>query len=103
MAWSYQDFLDEVSKQFSGFFESMSDEAREGGLSALVAPVDPFNRSALLAPLVSIAGIISVLLLTGLVVGAMAVTLAGILAICLVLVEVFGYEFDLAMPPPMPD
>jgi hypothetical protein len=99
MAWNFEDVFGQVGSQFKGFFESVSEEAREGGFAALVAPVDPFNRSDLLAPLVSIAGIISVLLLTGLVVGAMAVTLAGILAICLVLVEVFGYEFDLAMPP----
>jgi hypothetical protein len=99
MAWMFEDVFGQVREQFLGFFDTVSNEAREGRLAALVAPVDPFNRSELLAPLVSIAGIIGVLLLTGMVVGAMAVTLAGILGICLVLVEVFGYEFDLAMPP----
>ncbi len=91
--------FEQVAQQVRGVFNDVSEEARSGGLAAFVAPVDPFNRSAILAPLVSIAGVISVLLLTGLVIGAMAVTLAGILAICLVLVEVFGYEFDLAVPP----
>ena len=99
MAWIFEDVFDGVSEQLRGFFDTVSNEAREGGLAALIAPVDPFNRSDLLAPLVSIAGIIGVLLLTGMVVGAMAITLAGILGICLVLVEVFGYQFDLAMPP----
>lgn len=99
MAWKYDDLFDQVARQFNAFYESVSEEAREGGIAALIAPVDPFNRSSILAPLVSVAGIISVLLLTGLVVGAMAVTLAGVLAICVVLVEVFGYEFDLSVPP----
>ena len=99
MPWMFEDVIDQVGAQFRGLFDTVSNEARTGGLAALVAPVDPFNRSELLAPLISIAGIIGVLLLTGMVVGAMAVTLAGILGICLLLVEVFGYEFDLAMPP----
>jgi hypothetical protein len=99
MEWGLDEMFDQVASQMRGLFDNVSDEARSGGLAALVRPVDPFNRSAILAPLVSIAGIISVLLLTGLVIGTMAVTLAGILGICLVLVEVFGYEFDLAMAP----
>jgi hypothetical protein len=99
MNWSFDDFLGPMSEQIKNLFESISEETREGGFTGLIAPVDPFNRSDLLAPLIGVAGMISVLLLSGLVVGALAVALCGFLAVCFVLAEVFGYEMSVAMPP----
>lgn len=98
---SFDDLFSQVGdmgRQFSDFFSSPGEEG--GGFVALITPVDPFNRNQILAPLIGVAGMISVFLLTGLIVGALAVALASFLAICFVLAEVFGYEFNVAMPEP---
>jgi len=98
MAWNFQELFGQIGDQFKNLFETINAETREGGFAALITPVDPFNRSDWLTPLIGAAGMISVLLLSGLVVGSLAVALAGFLALCFVLAEVFGYEMSVAMP-----
>jgi hypothetical protein len=98
MAWGFQELFEQMGDQFKNLFEQISEETRDGGLAALITPVDPFNRSDWLTPLIGAAAMISVLLLSGLVVGSLAVALSGFLALCFVLAEVFGYEMTFAMP-----
>ncbi len=96
MAWTIDDIYDEIAGQFGGILGGVDEERTNGGLSTLLAPVDPYNRSPLLASLVTAVGAVSLLVLSGLAVGTFAVTLASLLAIYFLLTEVFGYELSLA-------
>ena len=96
MDWSLEDLYAAVSDQLGGIYTAFRDETRVSGLSVLLAPVEPYNRSALLAPLVSVAGAVGLLVLSGLSVGSFAVAIAALLAVYYVLTEVFGYELTLA-------
>ena len=92
------DVFGNIGEQINGFYQAFNEERSEGGLSALLTPIDPFNRSDLLTPLVSIAGVVTMLLLSGVAVGAMAATLAALLALYFLLTQVFGYEISVAVP-----
>lgn len=98
MEWFFADFLESLGEQAEDIFDSFTKEGREAGLRSLIAPVDPFNRSTLLTPLVTVAGVASVLLLSGVAVGAMVALLAALLALYFLLTEVFGYEVSVAAP-----
>ena len=100
MAWSFADILESLGEQAEGIFDAFTREGRESGISSLVTPIDPFNRSAVLTPLISVAGVISVLLLAGVAVGAMAALLTALMALYFLLTEVFGYDISLAVPEP---
>jgi hypothetical protein len=82
---------------FGGLYEGIRREARETGVGALVTPVDPFNRSRVLAPVIAAAGVVSVLLLSGVAIGAVVTAAAALLAVYYLLTQVFGYELTLAM------
>jgi len=99
MAWGFGDVLGTITGQARDFFESVRDEKREGGLGALLLPVDPFNRSALLTPIVTAAGVIGMLMLSGVAIGSLATTVAALLCLYFLLTQVFGYEINLAVPP----
>ena len=100
MGWSFSDVLGSLGDQFQGLFDAVSEERGEGGLSELVRPVDPFNRSALLTPIVTAAGVVGIFMLAGVAVGAIATTLAALLALYYLLTQVFGYEVSFAAPTP---
>jgi hypothetical protein len=71
------------------------DEVRAGGLIPLLEPAPPFNRSGLLAPAIAIGGLIGVILLSGVAVTAMGSLLLALLALYLLLVQVFGLTVEL--------
>ncbi len=98
MNWTVSGLAEDLRSQVFEFLQSVRRESHESGFSALLAPVDPFNRSDLLTPLVTIAGIIGMLVLSGVAVGALATTLVALLALYFLLTQVFGYELSLAMP-----
>ena len=98
MDWFFADFLESLGEQAEGIFDSFTRDGSEAGLSSLIAPVDPFNRSALLTPLVTVVGVATALLLSGVAVGAMVALLAALLALYFLLTEVFGYEVSVAAP-----
>ena len=95
-SWNFSDLLSAVSEQFDTLTSAIWEESNENGFLALVTPVDPFNRSDLLTPIVSAAGIITMIMLSGVAVGAMATLLAALMALYYVLTEVFGYELAVA-------
>ncbi len=98
MDWFFADFLESLGEQAEQVFDSLTKDGPEAGLIALISPVDPFNRSALLTPLVTVAGVASVLLFSGVAVGAMVALLSALLALYFLLTEVFGYELSVAAP-----
>jgi hypothetical protein len=87
-----------MNEQMRGLFDALDKEARDGGLASLVTPVDPFNRSSVLTPIVAAAGVVSVVMLSGVAVGAMVTTVAALMAVYYLLTAVFGYEVRFAPP-----
>jgi hypothetical protein len=96
MAWNFNDVWSSVGEQVQGLFDAFDHESREGGLASLVSPVDPFNRSSVLTPIVAAAGVVGVVMLSGVAVGAMVTTVAALMAVYYLLTAVFGYEIRFA-------
>ncbi|MEE8312310.1 MAG: hypothetical protein V3R77_08635 [Candidatus Binatia bacterium] len=98
MGWNFDEMWSSVGEQVQGLFDAFDDETREGGLASLMSPIDPFNRSAVLTPIVAAAGVVGVVMLSGVAVGAMITTLSALMAIYYLLTAVFGYEISFAVP-----
>jgi len=98
MNWSFSDLWGSVEEQVQGLFDAVGDESRQGGFASLVTPVDPFNRSAILTPIVAAAGVVGVVMLSGVAVGATITTISALLAVYYLLSAVFGYEISFAVP-----
>jgi hypothetical protein len=98
MRWPFAEACEPPQRMFGNLYEGIRREAKETGVSALVTPVDPFNRSRVLAPVIAAAGVVSVLVLSGVAVGAMVTAAAALLAVYYLLTQVFGYELTVAMP-----
>ncbi|RMD83096.1 MAG: hypothetical protein D6815_07500 [Candidatus Dadabacteria bacterium] len=84
--------------EIEGFVEAFRRQNTEAALSALVTPVDPFNRSPLLTPVVAALGVAGILFLSSVAAGALMAAAAALLAVYFLLTEVFGYEIDLSLP-----
>ena len=100
MRWPFADVCEQVGGVAGGLYDALRRETRDSGVRALVAPVEPFNRSRLLAPVVAAAAIVGVLMLSGIAVGAVVTAAAAFAAIYYLLTQVFGYEISLTMPGP---
>lgn len=87
--------LEYVWDQARLLFASLREETSENGLLPLLEPVAPFNRSPLLVPLVMAGSLISLILLSGLAIGAFAALFTALLALYLLLTEVFGVSLEL--------
>lgn len=98
MRWPFAEACEPFQRVFGNLYEGIRREARETGVGALVTPVDPFNRSRVLAPVIAAAGVVSVLLLSGVAIGAVVTAAAALLAVYYLLTQVFGYELTVAMP-----
>lgn len=73
--------------------------ARE--LARLTRPVEPFNYSDLLAPVIGLAGLLAGVLLTGVAVASLGTLLASLLGLGFLLTEVYGITLEVeGMPPP---
>lgn len=90
--------LDYVYDQAKQLIDSVRQETRERGLLALVEPVAPFNRSRLLLPLVVAGSLISLVFLSGIAIGACAALFTALVALYLLLSEVFGVSLELTVP-----
>ena len=88
-------WLDDVGRQLRGMADALWDEVRAQGVLPLLQPVAPFNRPGFAAPAVAIGGLIGVILLSGLAVTALGSLLLALLALYLLLVEVFGLSIEL--------
>lgn len=87
--------LDYVYGQAKQLIENIRDETRELGILPLLEPVAPFNRSKLLLPLVVAGALMSLVLLSGVAIGAFAALLAALVGLYLLLGEVFGVSLEL--------
>jgi hypothetical protein len=100
MAWSFNGYCEQLGGYAGGLWESLRRETRDGGVRALIAPIDPFNRSRVVAPVIAAAGIATLLVLSGIALGAVVTAAAALAAIYFLLTQVFGYEISLIVPGP---
>jgi hypothetical protein len=61
----------------------------------LFRPVAPFNEPAVLAPIIALSAMIGVAVFSGLALSAFATLIVALLALYLLLAEIFGYSFEL--------
>jgi hypothetical protein len=87
-------WMEEVTRQFWGVAEAFGLEAREQGVMALLRPIAPFNRPAFMAPMVTVGALVTFLLLSGVAVTALGALLTALLALYLLLVQVFGISIE---------
>lgn len=88
-------WIDEFGEQVYAVLDAFSSEARNQGWLTLLRPVAPFNRPDFLAPAVTIGALVSFLLLSGVAVVALGTLLTALLALYLLVVQVFGVSIEL--------
>jgi hypothetical protein len=76
-------------------FDAVGAEARGQGWLALLQPVSPFNRPAFLAPAVTVGALLTFLLLSGVAVASLGALLTALIALYLLVVQVFGVSLEL--------
>jgi hypothetical protein len=86
---------EDLGNQVWGVVEAFGVEASEQGLLTLLRPVAPFNRPGFLAPAVTVGALLSFLLLSGVAVTALGALLTALLALYILLVQVFGVTIEL--------
>jgi hypothetical protein len=87
-------WIDELSNQVWGVVEAFGSEVRTQGFLSFLRPVAPFNRPAFLAPAVTVGALLSFLMLSGVAVTALGSLLLALLALYLLLVQVFGVSIE---------
>ncbi len=88
-------WFEEIAGQLRGMADAVVDEVQTNGLMPLLAPVAPFDRPALLAPAVALGGLLAMALLSGTAIAALGWLLLSLLAIYVLLVDVFGISVEL--------
>ena len=83
-----------IYAQATQLLENIRQETTERGLMPLLEPVAPFNQSPLLLPLVVAGSLISLIFLSGIAIGAFAALFTALLALYLLLSEVFGVSLE---------
>jgi len=87
--------VDEMVSQLQGIAEVVVAEVREHGLLPLLQPVAPFDQPSFLTPAIALGGLLSLAMLSGAAVSAFGGLLLSLLALYLLLVEVFGFSFEI--------
>lgn len=87
-------WLEEIGTQLWGVGEAFYGEVRERGVLPMLRPVAPFNRPGFLAPAVTVGGLVAALLLSGMAVTAFGALMVALLALYLLLVQVFGISIE---------
>ena len=90
-----QSWLEQVRAQLMGVVDTFWGEVKTTGLLPLLEPVPPFNRPGFMSPAVTVGGLIGILLLSGMAVTAFGSLLLTLLALYVLLVEVFGFSVEL--------
>lgn len=100
----FEDMMRELRRGLDDIFERTAGSAEQrgprAGLSTLFAPVDPYNRWPVLAPLLAAAGVAALVAFSGVALAAFAAMMLALSAVWFVLSEVFGYELSLAPTTP---
>lgn len=94
MATRKDSWLDDIGQQVRGVVDALWGEVKQNGLLPMLEPVPPFN-AGLLSPAVAIGGILSLVLLSGMAVTAFGSLVLTLLALYVLLVEVFGVSVEL--------
>ena len=94
MATRNDSWLDEMGRQVRGVVDALWGEVKQHGLLPMLEPVPPFN-GGLLKPAVAIGGLLSLVLLSGMAVTAFGTLVLTLLAVYVLLVEVFGVSVEL--------
>ncbi len=92
---AYDSWLSEVRTQLGSVVDAFWGEVKQHGILQVLEPVPPFNRPGFLSPAVAVGGLLSIILLSGLAVGAFGSLLLSLLALYIVLVDVFGFSVEL--------
>ncbi len=88
-------WLEDIGTQLWGVAEAFGAEVRGQGVLSVLRPIAPFNRPSFLAPAVTVGALLTFLMLSGVAVTALAALLTALLALYLLLVEVFGVTIEL--------
>ena len=86
--------LEYIYDQARQLLDNIRQETTERGLMPLLEPVAPFNQSPLLLPLIVAGSLISLIFLSGIAIGAFAALFTALLALYLLLSEVFGVSLE---------
>jgi hypothetical protein len=88
-------WLEEIGGQLWQVVDVVGKEVRGEGMLALLRPVAPFNQPQFLAPAITIGALLGFLLLSGIAVASLGALLTALLALYLMLVQVFGVSVEL--------
>ena len=86
--------LDDIYGRVRGLVDQVGTQLGDQGFFPLFRPVAPFNEPAVLAPIVALSAMIGVALFAGLALSAFATLIVALLALYLLLAEIFGYSFE---------
>jgi hypothetical protein len=98
MDWPFASVCEPLRKTVGGIYDAIRRESRKTDVRALITPIEPFNRSRIFSPVVAAAGVVSVVMLSGIALGAIVTAAAALAAVYYLLTQVFGYELTLAVP-----
>jgi len=102
MFWGAGKVLSGLGDEVKDFVSSLWAEKADQGITGLLAPVAPYNRSTLLTPVVAAVGVVGVLVLSGVAAASLAAMTTALIAIYFLLTEVFGYDIQLSPTPGSP-
>lgn len=87
-------WLDDISQQIWGVAEAFGAEVQQHGFFAVLRPVAPFNQPSFLVPLVTVGALVTFLLLSGVALASLGALAAALVALYLILVQVFGVSLE---------
>jgi hypothetical protein len=87
-------WIEEIGTQLWGVGEAFYSEVRERGVLPMLRPVAPFNRPGFMAPAVTVGGLVAALVLSGVALSALGGFMVALLALYLLLVQVFGISIE---------
>lgn len=88
-------WMDDLTGQVWAVLDAFGREAQHQGWLTLLRPIAPFNRPDFFAPVMTVGALVSFLLLSGVAVVALGTLLTALLALYLLLVQVFGVSIEL--------
>ncbi len=88
-------WIDDLGTQLWEVADAFRSEIRQQGIFSLLRPIAPFNQPSAIAPAVTIGALLTCMLLSGVAVGALGTMLLSLLALYLLLVQVFGVSIEL--------
>jgi hypothetical protein len=86
--------LETIVGQVRSIVKDVGLQLGDDGILPLLRPVAPFNEPAVLAPVVAISAVLGLIIFSGVAISAFATLMIALLALYLVLAEIFGYSFE---------